>query len=66
MKRCAESSVNAEYTLCGVAYDAPDDPMCKAEPFKFAAPGESVTCEECKNAIRTVRDSYPRGFKRVK
>lgn len=66
MKRCAENSANAEYSLCGVAYDAPDDYMCQAEPFRFAMPGESVTCEDCKTAIRTIRDSYPRGYKRVK
>jgi hypothetical protein len=66
VKICAESPSNSEYTLCGNAFDAPDDPLLDdMEPFKFAAPGQTVTCTECKRVIDNVRASYPRGYRRA-
>lgn len=64
VKRCATMPWNAEYSLCGDAFDAPqteDD----VEPFELVKPGETVTCEKCRMTIRKIRSEYPRGFKCV-
>ncbi len=67
MKICAESPSNREYSLCGNAYDAPDDPMLEdMEAFKFADEGETVTCEECTRVIRHIRLDYTQRYRRRK
>lgn len=66
MKICAESPSNPEYSLCGNAFDASEDPMCEdMEPFRFAKVGDVVSCKECRRVIVDVRICYPRGFKCV-
>jgi hypothetical protein len=63
MKLCAESALNAEFSLCGNSFEAPDDPQCDTEPFVIARVGQVVTCDECKRVIREIRETFPRGFK---
>lgn len=52
-RRCAESPLNGEYSLCGDAFDAfIDDPESE---FVVAAPAQSITCPKCCQIIRTVK-----------
>ena len=62
IKICAVMPMQAEYSLCGDAFDAPDTED-DVEPFELAKPGNVVTCEKCRDIIREIRDTYPRGFK---
>lgn len=54
LKRCAESPLNSEFSLCGDAFDirAVDG---SAEECDIAKPGESITCPECCRIIREVK-----------
>lgn len=54
MKRCAENPAQGEYTLCGVAWDAPDSED-DVEPFVMAKDDESITCLLCCRVIRIVK-----------
>ena len=61
-KLCAEDPLQSEYSLCGNAFDAPDDPMCNVEPFDFARPGQTVNCNECLHSIASIKLHYtPKG-----
>jgi len=52
-RRCVESPINAEYSLCGIAFDAHyDDPDAA---FDVAGPAESITCPQCCIIIRTAK-----------
>jgi biotin carboxyl carrier protein len=44
MPKCTSSPLNAEFTLCGRAFD--DDESDDGRPV-FAKVGERVTCKEC-------------------
>lgn len=47
-----------EFTLCGIAFDAHDSGDVD-EPVVFAAPGQTVDCEDCRIVI-----DYVKSFKR--
>lgn len=53
-RRCAESPVQPEFSLCGDAFDAFDSGDA-SEPYEFAKPGESITCAICCNAVREIK-----------
>lgn len=63
-KICSFHPLQPEFSLCGDAFDAPDTED-DVEPFELASNGETVTCENCREAIKAIRDSYPRGYKYV-
>jgi len=52
-RRCAESPLNAEFSLCGDAFDAHHDD--DEAYFDFVQPGESITCAKCCIVIRAAR-----------
>lgn len=61
-KLCADDPLQGEYSLCGNAFDAPDDPMGDVEAFDFARPGQTVNCDECLRAIAEIKLRYsPKG-----
>lgn len=63
-KRCAEDPGQPEYTLCGMAFDSPyTEP--DVEEFNLAAPGQHVTCDQCRRSIREIISEYtPTGLRR--
>lgn len=62
MKICAQHPLQPEFTLCGDAFDAPETED-DVEPFKFAVPGDKVTCEHCRRAIAFIHEIYTSGGK---
>ena len=59
MKVCAVNPLMGEYSLCGDAFDAPDDPECDTPTFILATrPGQIVTCEGCLKCIQELRARY--------
>lgn len=50
MNKHADSAINSEFTMCGVAYDAFDTGDAE-EPIVFAKDGETVTCTDCRRVI---------------
>lgn len=55
---CAPSAI-AEYTLCGMAFDAHESGDAD-EPIVMAKRGEIVTCEDCRGVIKYVKRSFKR------
>lgn len=55
----AQGAGNAEYSLCGFAFDAHDSGD-SAEPIVFAQAGEQVTCQRCRAQIDHVRNHFRR------
>lgn len=53
-KVCMPQPGNAEFSLCGDAFDiaAVDD---TAEPFRIGNPGELVNCEKCREMIAEIK-----------
>jgi hypothetical protein len=49
----------AEYTLCGLAFDAHEAGDCD-EPVEESASGETVSCPECRAVIVHVRSTFAR------
>lgn len=47
-------NVGGEFTLCGLACDAFESGDAD-KPVTFAAPGEIVTCKECRDVIYHVK-----------
>lgn len=54
LRRCAESPLSVEFSLCGDAFDGFESGDL-AEDFAFARPGESITCPRCCQAVREVK-----------
>jgi hypothetical protein len=55
-KVCMPNPGNAEYSLCGDAFDAVGDIGCEeVEPFRIGAAGDVVTCKECRRMIDIIR-----------
>ncbi|MCF6783361.1 hypothetical protein [Stutzerimonas stutzeri] len=54
IRRCAQSPIQPEFSLCGDAFDAFDSGDAE-EPHSIAGPGESITCPECCMAVREVK-----------
>jgi hypothetical protein len=54
MRRCAMNPLQAEFSLCGDAFDgfASGD---LDEDYKLADPGESINCPSCCQIIREVK-----------
>lgn len=46
----ASSQNNAEYTLCGLAFDLGDVDDGEVDPI-FAQRGDLITCEQCREII---------------
>lgn len=53
-KRCMQSPNQAEFTLCGDAFDAFDSGDAD-EPIVMAKPGQTITCEDCRLIISEVK-----------
>lgn len=51
-----------EFAVCGLACDAHESGDWH-EPVVYAAPGETVTCAECRAAIDWARAAYTRGYR---
>lgn len=66
MRICAENPIQAEYSLCGDAFDiVAVDP--NAEDYMVARPGNHVTCEDCMTIIMEIHTLYTiNGKRRVK
>lgn len=54
IRRCAMSPLNAEFSLCGDAYDGFDSGDLP-EPFVFAEEDQSINCPNCCEAIRAIK-----------
>ena len=54
IRRCAMNPMQAEYSLCGEAFDA-FDTGDTPERFEFAEEGRSITCRRCCEAIREIK-----------
>ena len=54
---CAQNPINGEYTLCGDAFDI-EQTEEDEEPHRHSQPGERLTCEQCKTAIRELFETY--------
>ena len=52
-RRCAESPINAEFSLCGIAFDAYHEDADAA--YDVASPTDSITCPRCCQIISTVK-----------
>jgi len=57
MKICAQNPANPEYSLCGMAEDAPETEDDEEE-FEFSRFGIRVTCADCLNVIRNIHETY--------
>jgi hypothetical protein len=55
-------SSQAEFMLCGYAFDAFDTSDADERVVEAEA-GETVTCPECRAVIDYMRKAYPRGYK---
>lgn len=47
----------SEFALCGMAYDAFESGDADG-PVVFVAPGELVTCEDCRAVMDNVRSNF--------
>jgi hypothetical protein len=54
VRRCAESPVQPEFSLCGDAFDAFESGDA-SESYELAKPGQSITCSMCCTAIREIK-----------
>ena len=54
-RKCAQNSVNAEFTICGDAFDAFETGDADEE-HECAGPGGVVNCPSCCAIIRDLRD----------
>lgn len=54
MRRCAQNPLQAEFSLCGNAFDAFDSGDAD-EPHEIANAGQVINCEDCCRAIREVK-----------
>lgn len=54
LRRCAQHPLDAEFSLCGDAFDgfASGD---LDEDYEIAGPDQSITCPRCCQAIREVK-----------
>jgi len=60
VKTCAHNPAQSEYSLCGVAFDAPET-ECDVQEFEFSnETGDKVTCEDCLRIIEELFESYTR------
>ena len=60
----AEGWNGNDYTLCGLAMEAADDPSTgETEPVVFARTGLQVTCEPCKQVIAHCQDRYTNNYR---
>lgn len=50
MRHGSDPSQGGEFTICGIAFDAFDSGDVD-EPTRFASPGETITCPECRKVI---------------
>lgn len=56
IRRCASSPFDKEFSLCGDSMESYEEEGSSAlEDFNFARPGESITCEKCCHAIKTIK-----------
>lgn len=63
MRRCAEHPLQPEFSLCGDAFDIYETEGDDAEPFAFVKRGQTVTCDNCRDAITKLRRNFTsRGF----
>lgn len=59
MKICAHNPVNAEFSLCGVAFDAAEtENEVDAKYVLATEAGESVSCGDCKLVINEIYSTY--------
>lgn len=58
---CGQNPTLPEFTLCGMAFDAYDSQDTDV-PVVFAAPGETITCPDCRRFISLMR-AYRTNFK---
>lgn len=56
MRVCAENAINAEFTLCGDAFDAFASGDADEE-HECAEPGGVITCPNCCKIIKDLRES---------
>ena len=54
IRRCAQHPIQAEFSLCGDAFDAFDSGDAE-EPHEIAKPGQSITCPVCCRAVQEVK-----------
>ena len=52
-----DTITGGEYTLCGIAFDAYESGDSD-ELIVFVQPFETITCEQCRTAIKYVRDNF--------
>lgn len=55
MRRCAENPINAEFTICGDAFDALETGDAD-EAHECAGPRQVVNCPSCFAIIQDLRD----------
>lgn len=60
MKRCGENPAQPEFSLCGDAFDLSPTDTGDDEfvPFRFANPGEWITCERCREVVKLIKNNF--------
>lgn len=54
VRRCAQNPMQAEFSLCGDAFDAFASGDAE-EPHEIAGPGQTINCEDCCRAVREIK-----------
>lgn len=55
MRKCAQSPIQAEFTLCGDAFDAYDSGDAE-EQHQIVGAGQVVDCPQCCKVIQDIRE----------